>query len=388
MERWNIYSFTETGSSLNFGLCRELSRRGYECAGAAVSRFASGFGLRSLDNGWKQQIGSIWGKRGLIFIGAAGIAVRSIAPWVSDKFTDSPVVVMDEAGQYVIPLLAGHVQGAVEMAYIIAEILGAVPVITTATDVRGRFAVDVFAKKNGLILTDRRLAKEISAAVLQGEKVGFYSEFPVEGEYPMEGEYSVEGEYPAEGAVMRTGELPKELALCRTVEELSEYDHKIAAVQSAASVKTERDRENCLLLLPRNLIIGIGCRRNVPEDLLEQELQKLLDKWGVRSGQIRKFASIDRKKDETGILALADRFQAPFVTFSPEELSEIESVSSRSSFVQETVGVDNVCERAALYASKSRILYREKCCMEKCTFAAAAEPVVLKFAKMISEKGG
>ncbi len=376
MERWNIYSFTEAGSRLNFGLCRELTRRGYECAGAAVSRFASGFGLRSLDNGWKQQIGSIWGKRGLIFIGAAGIAVRSIAPWVSDKFTDSPVVVMDEAGQYVIPLLSGHVQGAVEMAYTIAEILGAVPVITTATDVRGRFAVDVFAEKNGLILTDRRLAKEISAAVLQGEKVGFYSEFPMEWEYP------------AEGAAMRTEELPKELALCRTEEELSEYDHKIAAVQSAVSVKTERGRENCLFLLPRNLIIGIGCRRNVPEELLEEELQKLLDKWGARSGQIRKFASIDRKKDEAGILALADRFQAPFVTFSPEELSEIESVSSRSSFVQETVGVDNVCERAALYASKSRILFREKCCMEKCTFAAAAEPVVLKFTNKISEKGG
>ena len=84
-----------------------------------------------------------------------------IAPHVKDKFTDSPVLVMDEKGSYVIPLLSGHVGGAVELAKEIAEKINAQAVLTTATDVEQKFAVDVFAKSNGLVLTDRKKAKEI-----------------------------------------------------------------------------------------------------------------------------------------------------------------------------------------------------------------------------------
>ncbi|MEI3219362.1 MAG: hypothetical protein V8S08_06720 [Lachnoclostridium sp.] len=104
----------------------------------------------------------------LYLLGQQGL-LATISPWVKDKFTDSPVIVMDEKGQYVIPLLSGHVGGAVETARKIASCTGGVAVITTATDVQGRFAVDVFAKKNNLIITDRVLAKKISAAVLGGE---------------------------------------------------------------------------------------------------------------------------------------------------------------------------------------------------------------------------
>ena len=93
-------------------------------------------------------IGQYWGKEAFLFIGASGIAVRLIAPWVKDKFTDSPVLVMDERAEYVIPLLSGHVGGAVEIAREIAGSVGAKPVITTATDVEQVFAVDVFAADN------------------------------------------------------------------------------------------------------------------------------------------------------------------------------------------------------------------------------------------------
>lgn len=92
----------------------------------------------------------------LVFVGACGIAVRAIAPWITDKLHDSPVLVMDEQGQYVIPLLSGHVGGANELAVRLAEELGAVPVITTATDLHGSFAVDLFAKRNDLWIHNRR----------------------------------------------------------------------------------------------------------------------------------------------------------------------------------------------------------------------------------------
>ena len=105
----------------------------------------------------------------LVFVGAAAIAVRSIAPCVRDKLTDPAVLVVDEKGQYVVPILSGHVGGANGLARQLAADLQALPVITTATDIQGLFAVDVFAVKNRLILTDRVKAKKISAAILEHE---------------------------------------------------------------------------------------------------------------------------------------------------------------------------------------------------------------------------
>ena len=118
----------------------------------------------------------------IVFIGACGIAVRSIAPFVKSKKIDPAVVVVDEQGQFAISLLSGHIGGANELTEEIAEILRAQSVITTATDLNDKFAVDVFAKKNGCFISDMELAKEISAALLAGKEVGFASDFPWIGE--------------------------------------------------------------------------------------------------------------------------------------------------------------------------------------------------------------
>ena len=107
----------------------------------------------------------------LVFVGACGIAVRAIAPWITDKLHDSPVLVIDEQGQYVIPLLSGHVGGANELAVRLAGELGAVPVITTATDLHGSFAVDLFAKRNDLWIHNREGIARVSAKILAGEKI-------------------------------------------------------------------------------------------------------------------------------------------------------------------------------------------------------------------------
>ncbi|MFQ7828474.1 hypothetical protein [Clostridium fessum] len=112
-------------------------------------------------------------KEAILFVGAAGIAVRLIAPWVQDKLKDPAVLVIDEQGRYAIPILSGHVGGCNELAEAAAQILGAEPVITTATDLRQAFAVDVFAAENELVISDRELAKQISAAEPRGEKIGF-----------------------------------------------------------------------------------------------------------------------------------------------------------------------------------------------------------------------
>ena len=137
-----IYSFTGTGSCLALKLAEKLKQEGYVCTGYTVARFAEDKRLQRLNDGWKQEIGASWGEHALVFIGAAGIAVRMIAPHVKDKFTDSPVLVMDEKGSYVIPLLSGHVGGAVELAKEIAEKIDAQAVFTTATDVEQKEGTD------------------------------------------------------------------------------------------------------------------------------------------------------------------------------------------------------------------------------------------------------
>lgn len=103
-----IYSFTGTGSCLALKLAEKLKQEGYVCTGYTVARFAEDKRLQRLNDGWKQEIGASWGEHALVFIGAAGIAIRAIAPFVKDKFTDPPVIVLDEKGTFAIPLLSGH----------------------------------------------------------------------------------------------------------------------------------------------------------------------------------------------------------------------------------------------------------------------------------------
>lgn len=107
----------------------------------------------------------------LIFVGACGIAVRAIAPYVEHKTNDPAVVVVDDSGTFAISLLSGHLGGANALAQQVAERLGAIPVITTATDRQGTFAVDTWAKKEGLGIENPEEIKHISAAVLEGHAV-------------------------------------------------------------------------------------------------------------------------------------------------------------------------------------------------------------------------
>ena len=122
----------------------------------------------------------------ILFVCAAGIAVRSIAPLIRHKSADPAVLVLDETGTYCISLLSGHAGGANFFTHQVADMVGAEPVITTATDREGKFAVDVFARKNGLKILDWKKAKEVSVRVLSGEPVGIMSDFPIEGNMPEE----------------------------------------------------------------------------------------------------------------------------------------------------------------------------------------------------------
>ena len=166
--KWSVISFTEKGSEL----AEKIKRLSKEQQ--LPSEIHTYHGRKQVENlnAWTKEQFSL--RNAIIFIVACGIAVRTIAPFLKDKLTDSPVLVLDEAGNYVIPLLSGHVGGANEIALLLAELLGAVPVITTATDINNAFAIDVFAKKHDLSIDKKEGIKKVSAKVL--EKCGFVYE--------------------------------------------------------------------------------------------------------------------------------------------------------------------------------------------------------------------
>lgn len=330
--RLAVISFTERGSHLAFRLQDILPGRGWECEAYAIPRFAKKYGLRSQEGSLTDWAGEMFRSRdAILFIGASGIAVRAIAPWVQDKKTDPAVVVMDERGVFAISLLSGHLGGANELAGTLADVTGAIPVITTATDVNGRFAVDIFAKRNGLVIGDMKLAKAVSADVLDEKTVGLCCEFPV------------------------IGQVPEEL---RQVTAEEPFEGKTGIVISLNNEK--RPFRQTLQLYPPIVTLGIGCKRGTEPKGLEEAVLDVLAANHISVQAIEQVASIDKKADEEAILCFCKTYSLPFVTYSAEELMKVEGEFSSSDFVRQTTGADNVCERSAVLGSGGGRLIQKK----------------------------
>ena len=258
------------------------------------------------------------GVEALIFVGACGIAVRSIAPHVKNKMTDPAVVVVDEAGTFAVPVLSGHVGGANELARKIAAFIHAVPVITTATDVNNLPAVDEWAVKNNCVIGNPECVKNISGALLEGKSVG-----------------------------------------------VAVTDENIAAPFPVT-----------LWLRPKVLVLGAGCNRGINPSEFERAAEDFLSGAGVSVLSLRAVASIDLKKDEEAMNIFAERHNIPFVTFKAEELQALEGNFTASEKVREFTGTDNVCERACvLCAGDGAVLMRSKTVYNGITFALARSEI-------------
>lgn len=323
----SIISFTENGIHLSLTLleklqeadiygkitlftkCSQCRARENECTLQVVKKSVSAWAQEQLQQ-----------KNALLFIGACGIAVRAIAPYITDKLHDSPVLVMDEMGQYVIPLLSGHIGGANELALFIAKNTGAEPVITTATDLNHRFAVDLFAKKNGLAIADKSGIAKVSSKVLSGASITV----------------SVEPKFLKNSCSFRQGM------------HLIPYP---PTQQSDIVISSEKREFNATLcLIPKEFVIGIGCKKGKEAVSINDFIQQTLNKLGISQIQIATLASIDIKKTEPGLLAWSREKNIPFVTYTAETLQQVRGTFQQSDFVRSQVGVDNVCERAALKA--------------------------------------
>ena len=280
----------------------------------------------------------------LIFWCAAGIAVRSIAPYLSHKSKDPAVLVLDEKGTHCISLLSGHMGGANALTRTVSELCGAEPVITTGTDMEHRFSVDEFARCNGFVVTDWEKAKRISVDVLAGKTLKIAGLLEKEQYCPVEG---------MEEHAWTAGELPDDADVWITSRQL----------QVPAQV---------LQLIPKDLTIGIGCRRGTNCSALQTALARFLEQTGLDARGICRITSIDRKKEEQGLIDLAAELKVPFVTYTSEELLQAPGEYPSSEFVREITGVDNVCQRSAMLgAGDDAICLAEKTVVDGITMAAA-----------------
>ncbi|MBC5706892.1 cobalt-precorrin 5A hydrolase [Hungatella sp. L12] len=343
--RLSLICFTGAGAKLGARLLKELKRNGHECRGFVLEKFLNPFhetnGLEPLKSSLQEWTGNQFETReGLIFIGAAGIAVRAIAPWVKDKRTDPAVVVIDDSGRFSISLLSGHLGGANGLAEETAKLTGGIPVITTATDIHGRFAVDNFAKEQGLWISDMKTAKAVSADVLAGEPVGFFSDFPAAGRVP-------EGFTQKESCKRNVW-----ITVKRYPENHDSLCGRAPARESGGPDSFSKlylpEGGEVLRLVPRIVILGIGCKRGTEKERIEASVEEALRRWNIEPESAAAVATIDIKKEEAGLLSYVREHGLSFQTYPAERLLQAEGEFSPSSFVKEITGVDNVCERAAV----------------------------------------
>lgn len=343
--------FTERGAWVCRRLFHKLKETGEECEAIIPKRFLreewKKEGLKEREEEFLSQwTGKMFAeKRAMIFVSATGIAVRAIAPWIRDKMTDPSVVTVDEGAQFVIPLLSGHVGGANELARHIADWLEAVPVITTATDVNGKFAVDLFASAYHMTIIDRKEAKNISAAVLEGKQIGVFSDLPIK-------------KLP-DGFVMDRW---CEENICITVKDPSFPEKKASYLR----------------LVPRAVVLGVGCRRGTDPEFMKEKVFALLKEHGIDPAAVKAIASVDVKQDEPAVLGLKQVFDGECLHqpceqrfYTPEQLNQVPGDFKESAFVKKQIGVGNVCERSACAAGGKLLV--EKQAGDGITLAAALE---------------
>ena len=281
----------------------------------------------------------------LVYIMAMGIVVRAIAPHVQSKVTDPAVVVLDECGYHTISLLSGHLGGANEWTAQIAQWLGSDPVITTATDVHGVTAPDVVARKINARVEPLAGLKPVNGALARGETVRWYVD-----------------------ERMSAATMYRDLLQKMGIETLSWESYRSQPSDVAVVISDRADvtpRGEYVLLRPPTLAVGMGCRRGTSRETLEDTLRQACMQIDRSPLSVAAFGSVDVKKDEEGLLALAAEWRRPITFYSADEMGRIiaEYELEESAFVKQTIGVGNICETAVILMTKQHkmLLNKTKC---------------------------
>lgn len=258
---------------------------------------------------------------GILFIMSTGIVVRTISPFIQDKTIDPAIMVMDEKGKFVISLLSGHIGRANEWTIEIACSLRALPVITTASDVNGKMAVDTMAERLGCYIENMEQAKQITVSILENKKIGMICELPVN--LSLNEQFAI-----LEGAV---------------------DDYRLGQIGIEGLIIISKEKPNSytvpqVWLIPKDIVVGIGCKRGKTKEELMKALNEVLDASNVSIKRLGKLVTVDIKEDEIGLQELARILKVPLICLPREEIRAVEDKFDGSEFVKETLGIKAVSE--------------------------------------------
>lgn len=321
-----VLAITNGGKNLSERLCRQLP---FEIVPVGPE-------------GIKTTVRSIWNDYdGIIFIMATGIVIRAIATLIQDKNTDPSVVVIDEGGSFAISLLAGHIGGGNALTHEVANTIKATAVITTASDVLGLTAIDLWAKHNKLVAS-KKIFTQLSSILVNSGKLHVASDFP--------------GQLPDDFVVVHNGDNRKP-ELIITHKKVSSGD-------------------GIMRIHPKVLVVGIGCNRNTDCSEIESAVRSTCEQNDLEFEAIDSLASIDLKSDETGLLEFANSYKIPTFFYSAQELNTVEIIKP-SKAVYAATGAYGVAEPAALLTAKSTNLIVEKTKWKNVTVAISAKTIKL-----------
>lgn len=267
----------------------------------------------------------------IIFIMACGIVVRTIAPLIENKFSDPAILVSDEKGKNIISLLSGHMGGANEMTLYISNLLNSNPVITTATDVNDKSSLDMIAKKlNAHIYDFRNKVLKINSMLVNDEVVNLF----------IDGDYDID---------------TRGFNICKRDEVNSLGE--VVVISNKKNLNLINN--NILKVVPKNIVIGIGCRRNIDKEDMINSLSDFLHKQNIDINSIKEIGSIDIKKNEDALINLSTYLNVPFKTFTAEEISKVENLYEKSDWVKQNVGVHSVAEPVAHLLSDGNLIIKK-----------------------------
>jgi cobalt-precorrin 5A hydrolase len=294
--------------------------------------------------GWsgplRRALPAIWADHdAIVAVMALGIVVRLVGPLAADKRRDPAVVAVDEAGRFAISVLGGHGAGANDLAREVAEALGALPVITTASDARGLPAVDQVGRDLGWAIERAENLTRVAAAVVRGEVVAVYQDAGPPDWW------------------RRFGPWPDHFRRLRSWEDLGPLRAAAVLVISDCIEPADLPADHTLVYRPPTLVVGIGCRRGTSEATIAAFVAEVLARQCLATASLAAVATVSLKADESGLVAFAAGRGLPLLAFPPETLSDVPGVETPSDQVRARIGIPAVAEPAALRAAgASRLL--------------------------------
>ncbi|MBF7097176.1 cobalt-precorrin 5A hydrolase [Alkalibacter mobilis] len=325
-----VVSLTRQGAELAFKVSNVLEDLDVDVYYQKKFKFSSGIAFENFRN-LIQNIFSEYSA--IIFIMSTGIVVRSIASLIDSKDRDPAILVMDEKGTNIISLLSGHIGGANDMARLLANKINANPIITTASDVSNKPCVDTIAIRNDLIIDDLTCAKVITAMFVNGLGIKVVDEWNIlfDENFPET--------YEAEGYLV---------------------------VSNLKNLDLDKPYAK---LIPKNLVLGMGCRKGVEFENIKEAIESVFDSNNLDIRALKMISTVSVKSNEKGIIGASEYYGVPLKIYEIEELEKTELKFTQSQFVKNTIGTGAVAEPCGFLGSQGGEMLVQKTIIDNITLS-------------------